>query len=1002
MAINSGGPHGQNMSSESPAAGLPLDKLAKLLPRDQIDELDVVIDDNGEVVFNQDGSADFVVDDDQGDVSGVEFNANLAEHLDEEEMEALASDLKRKIDADKTSRENRDKQYEEGIRRTGMGNDAPGGADFKGASRVVHPMLVEACVDFCAAAIKELLPPSGPVKTKSEGRNDPKKYAVSQRQQRYLNWQLQEQISEFAAEVEQLLTQLPMGGSQYLKFWRDGTLRRVACEFVPIDDLYLPYACSDFYSAQRITHVQRLTQHVFEERVESEFYRDIDEAPAPSTTPDDSKASTANDKVEGRSQNQDNVDGERNVFEVNTYAKLSIDGEEKLPYLISIDETSGKIVAIYRNWDKQDESRARLDWIVEFGFIAWRGAYKIGMPHLIGGLSAAATGALRALLDSAHFNNMPGFLRLKGARVGGQTKEINPASGVEVEGSVAVDDIRKLVMALPYNQPSAVLFQLLGWLDEAAKGVVTTAEEKIADASNQMPVGTALALIESGAKVYSSIHGRLHRSMTRAFRILARLNKKHLSIAEQLTNLGEVLATRNDFAEPLGVIPVSDPNIFSEAQRFAQMQMVLGLAQGVDPKTGEPTATAKLHNLYESLKRLYEIAKIPDFDRLLPPPPHPEELNAAAENMASLMSRPIMAFAPQDHFAHIETHMRFITDPFLGGSGMAAQNTMPMMMEHVKQHLGYLYLELLGQVVQRATGEKIEVLMQDKGGQAFLDRVIAMASKIVHGLLQQRLAPLGGVITSVLKQIAEMQMPQAMDPAQAMIMAEKIRAQGRAAEIDKKERAATERQAGELQSKDRQHQDKIELERDKLAVNGTLKAEELGVRIDMHGATLEQQDEQDRRRVLHEAAQNDATRQDQAEERAHQAQLDEAGRAHEADQAARQRASQFLEGDAKRAHEAQQGAAQRGFQSNQDAANRAHEVSQGERERIHQASQAAAERAQSSDQHSSQLKQQAKELDAKLRDGKEARKQQAQIEDKKIKASAAKAKPPAKPKGKPK
>ena len=1009
MAINSGsGPMDQPSPSESPASNMPLDNLAELAPhlsREQIDNLDLVIDDDtGQLIENPDGSMDYVVDGDDEDVNGIAFNANLAEHLDESELEALADDLLEKIKADKKARERRDEQYEEGIRRTGMGNDAPGGADFKGASRVVHPMLVEACVDFCASAIKELLPPSGPVKTKIEGNgNDPRKYATAERQRAYLNWQLQTQISEFIDEFEQLLTQLPMGGSQYIKFWYDRTLKRVCCEFVPIDDLYLPYACSDFYTAQRITHVQRLTQHVFDERTEDEFYRDIGETEAPQNEPEQTKTAKANDKVEGREGGNENIDGERLVYEVNTFATLSCDDDEKLPYLISIDEVTGKIVSIYRNWDKEDEACTRLDWMVEFGFIAWRGAYKIGMPHLIGGLSAAATGALRALLDSAHMNNLPGFLRLKGARFGGQSKEINPAEGVEIEASAAVDDIRKLVMSLPYNQPSLVLYQLLGWLTDAAKGVVTTAEEKIADATNQMPVGTVLALMESGAKVYSSIHARLHRAMTRLLAILARLNKKYLSIGEQFTKIGEALATRNDFAEPLGVVPVSDPNIYSDAQRFAQAQMVLSLAEGVDPKTGQPTATAQLHDLYEAVKRLYEIAKIPNFEKFLPAPNKPQELNAAAENVAALMGRPLMAFPPQDHFSHIESHLRFIVDPFLGGSPNAAQQTMPMMMDHIKQHMGYLYLDLIGRLIQDATGEDIEDLVNDKARQDYTDKLIAGASKIVHARLQARLAPLGPVFQKIIEQIASMQAPQQMDPAVAMLKAEQLKAQARAQETDKKLSADQQKTKATLDQKDRHHADDVALDGRKLdqEQQGTLldaaqRQDELELQAQQHGDELHADDVQQMRDLAHEAQQND---------------LD---RAHEAVQNDAERTSQAAAQEAQNAHELDAAAASNAFEANQAAESRAHEqgmamqsqsheAQQTERQNSFQAGQSAADRMARAQEGSANRSHQAATHQADLKDADKARRHSAQVqresETRKIKAQQQAQREAAKQKG---
>lgn len=773
-------------------------------------DIEVIEAEPGEgVAENEDGSADIIVG--GADAVSIGHEDNLVTHLDASELDRIASDLLEKLDRDKEARSKRDEQYEEGIRRTGLGNDAPGGATFTGASKVVHPMLAEGCVDFAASAMKELYPPDGPARTKIEGETSQAKVEVANRQKRYLNWQLSEQMSEYPEELEQLLTQLPMGGSQYQKFWFSASHNRIVTEFVPIDDVYLPYACTDFYSAQRITHVQRLTQMVYDERVAEGVYVSDDAHPS-SVTPEVTKAEAANEKVEGKSGGFDNTDGERLVFEVSTFCKLSIDGDRMLPYLVSIDNETRKVVAVYRNWEERDESRKRLEWMVEYGFIPWRGAYKIGLPHLIGGLSAAATGALRALLDSAHFNNMPGFLRLKGARLGGETKQVNPAEGVEIGAAGTVDDIRKLTMPLPYNPPSPVLFQLLGWLDQAAKGVVTTAEEKIRDASNQMPVGTTLALIEQGAKVFSSIHARLHRSQRRAFRIIARLNAKHLSTARQMADLGEVLATKEDFAHPLSVIPVSDPNIFSEAQRYAQAQMVLQLATG--------QATAPLHNLYAVLKRTYEIAKIPNINEFLIEPKKPHELNAAAENASSMMGAPIIAFPEQDHFAHIETHMRFLTDPFLGGSPMAMQQSMPALMEHVKQHLAFLYAKVVHDLCEQALGGDVGGMFKNKAARPQMDRLIASASKQAHLRIVEMFAPLGDVINQMVQMIAEMRPPPPMDPSQVALQVSKGQEAVEMAKVEERRAAGdkkVELDAAKLQQKAEADAEKARLAEQKLA-----------------------------------------------------------------------------------------------------------------------------------------------------------------------------------------
>jgi hypothetical protein len=881
--------------------------------------------DDADVFENADGSAD--IREIEKPKSKVAFDANLAEHLDEFEMDKVALDLLRKIERDKESRKLRDEQYEEGIRRTGMGQDAPGGATFMGASRAVHPMLAEGCVDFAASAMRELFPPNGPARTKIEGEVTKEKIQGAKRQERYLNWQLTEQISEYCEELEQTLTQVPMGGSQYMKFWQDPAIRRIACEFVPIDDIFLPYACSDFYSAQRITHVQRLTQFVFEERVESGFYRDIEAlSRETSQQPEPTKAEAASDKVEGREAGMENVDGERIVYEVSTYAEFSTDGDEELPYLISIDEQSGKVVAVYRNWEEDDRQRKRLEWIIEYGFIAWRGAYKIGLPHLIGGLSAAATGALRALLDSAHVNNLPGFLRLKGARMGGQSKNVEPGSGVEVEASAAVDDIRKLVMTLPYNQPSAVLFQLLGWLTDAAKGVVTTAEEKISEASNQMPVGTTLALIEQGAKVYSSIHARLHRSQRRAFRIIARLNAKHMMIGDQIATFGEIIATKEDFAKPLAVIPVSDPNIFSETQRYAQMQMVMGVA----------TQLPQLHNMYAVVRRMYETSKIPDIDEILPEQKQPTELNAAAENSAVMLGSPIIAFPEQEHLAHIEVHMRFITDPMLGGSANAAQRSMQPMMEHVKQHLSFLYANTMYKLASHFAGMDIGEMLKQKGAAGQVDKLLAAASKRAHAMLTQILQPLGPVMDMVLKQIAAMQPPQPMTPEQASMQIAKMetdrKTQKDKADSALEDKALTIKQSGEqtgAQLKDKQIEYQHEDAQAKLVATGAQADQAHAADLTKHLTGLDHQQQLAEQKAVQER-ESQALQGIQAQQQ----------QAHEAAQAQQASGAQMMQQAHGGAVDLTKHLTGLDHQAEQAERERLHKAQQSEQDRMHQAAQA--------------------------------------------------------------
>ena len=419
-------------------------------------------DEDSEIEELPDGSA-IVRMDTKGPMEDEDFYQNLAEVLQPYDLNKIALRYMDLVENDKKSREERDKKYEEGLRRTGMGNDAPGGATFMGASKVVHPVMAEACVDFASRAIKEMFPPDGPTRTKILGKVDEEKIEKAERKRDYMNWQLTEQIEEFRDEQEQLLTQLPLGGSQYMKLWYDDKKKRPCAEFMPIDNILLPFAAANFYTAQRVTEMQTLTEWEFKNRIRSGLYRDIDLIRV-SAEPEETHSEKANNKIEGR-KFEDNEDGLRKVYHIYTWLELEDDpltDGESAPYILMVDEHENECVGLYRNWEEGDETQTKLDWLVEFKFIPWRGAYAIGLPQLIGGLSAALTGSLRALLDSAHINNAATMLKLKGAKISGQSQQVDVTQVCEIEGMPGVDDIRKIAMPMPFNPPSAVLFQLLG------------------------------------------------------------------------------------------------------------------------------------------------------------------------------------------------------------------------------------------------------------------------------------------------------------------------------------------------------------------------------------------------------------------------------------------------------------------------------------------------------------------------------------------------------------
>ena len=704
-------------------------------------------EDEMEVEDTEDGGAVVRMKNDRDVADKKAHFANIVEEVDQGMLDDAVVDLIDKIERDKDARSKRDKLYEEGLRRTGLGDDAPGGAQFSGANKVVHPMLVEACVDFSARFMKEVFPPSGPVKSKVLGTVDKEKLDRSRRKTEFMNWQTTEQMPEFRGELEQLSTQLPLGGGQYLKLMWSPQWRRPASEFIAIDDMYLPFAATNFYSAERKTHVQYVTKAEFNRRVKAGMYIDANLG-----SPDQiefSKSTIANDKIEGREDTSYNEDGLRTIFEIYTHLDFG-DGME--PYIISIDKSTRQALSLYRNWEPEDNRRRELEWIVEFPFVPWRGAYPIGLTHMIGGLSGAATGALRALLDSAHIQNIPTLLKLKGGP-GGQTINLQPTEVVEIEGGALVDDIRKLAMALPFNGPSPTLFQLLGFLVDAGKGVVQTSFEKLADQNANAPVGTTLALIEQGMVVFSSIHSRLHNSMERVFKILHRINSAYLTEEDIQADAAGLDVKPEDFDGPMDVIPVSDPAIFSEAQRFAQV-------------TAVQQRSAVLPQMYDARKVeemfLRNLKLNPD--DVLQPQLGEDDVDPVSENVAATMGRPVYVLPKQDHIAHIQTHLAFLKSPLFGMNPTMVKTYLYPMAMHLRDHLLNFYLTQSHQAVERA--EKEGLITDDANQQV---QVIMRVQQIIEqqlGSFAQELAKIDEMAQQFAPQPPQMPQDKSMEIAQ--------------------------------------------------------------------------------------------------------------------------------------------------------------------------------------------------------------------------------------------
>ena len=739
-----------------------------------------------EVIELEDGSVVINFQDKVGPQKDPDFYANLAEVFDEAVLDSLANEYLDYIDVDREARKERDKQYEDGLKRTGLGKDAPGGATFEGASKVVHPVMAESCVDFAASASKELLPPSGIVKSNIKGAEDRQKEQIADRKVTFLNWQLTEQVAEYRDEMEQLLTQLPLGGSQYLKWRFDEEQLRPTCEWVPIDNIILPYSATNFYTSQRVTEIQDITGDIFQKRIEEGTYRDVDGTYTTNNAPidDPSKTKQANDKIEGISAPSKNIDELRRVFEITCFMRLDDDEiaqGKRAPYILTIDESSGKVLSLRRNWEANDSKMEKLDWYVEFKFIPWRGAYAIGLPHLIGGLSAALTGSLRALLDAAHINNSQTMLKLKGGRMSGQNDRIEPTQVLEIEGAPGVDDIRKIAMAVPFNPPSSVLFNLLGWLTSAAKGVVTTAEEKIGDVNSNAPVGTTQALIEQGAKVFSSIHARLHRSQAMSLKIISRLNNWYLS---DMDNQSGVEIEVRDFAYNSDIRPVSDPNIFSETQRLAQNQALLQMASSAPPGMFDVRAV---------YRRVLDQLKIPAIEEVLPNPLGAAESNPALENVSMTMGKPAAAYPDQDHLAHIKIHLEYANNPAYGGNPVIAPQFSVLALQHIKQHLTLHYLQSMRAYVAQASGGRDTLdLHEEKPMTLEAQQALSLASQMVGEDANQNLQ---GYVQQI--QALAMKVQQAQQAQQQQM----LNADPTAQVILKTQMAETQRKTSEFQAK---------------------------------------------------------------------------------------------------------------------------------------------------------------------------------------------------------
>lgn len=784
-------------------------------------------------IENDDGTTTLLMEDEEPP-SEPEWFDNLALTIDDSVLDELVQTYLDLIDQDMEAREDRDKMQAEGLKKSGIAGPAPGGAQFEGASRVTHPALTEAYIDFAASAIKELFPPNGPVKSKIEGKPNKAKMDRAKRKVAFMNWQLTREIPSYRPELERLLTQLPVGGSQYMKlYWNEGK-GTPDVEFIPIDDIVLPYSAHNFFDLQRKFHRMSLSEFTYDNRIQSGQYRDYSLAESYGTDFDKTASAKVTDRIEGKRDDYSGEQQERIVYEGCIYETIDdpkAPDNKPVPYLITIDEQSRKVLSLYRNWNEDDDKFREIEYMVDFTFIPWRGVIGLSLLQCMGGLPDALTGALRALLDSAIINSMPGGLKLKGLP-GGSTNSISPTEIKEIDAGGTTDDIRKIFMPIPFNPPSPILFELLGFLGNAAKEVVSTAEEKIADAGNNMPMGTALALIEQGAKVFSAIHARIQDSQRRCLEILHRLNRDHLPDGKvTFGSDDEDYVTREDFEGTMDVRPVSDPNIFSETQRFAQIQFVMQSLTTAAPVMPQVVQLFDLRALYA---RAFEMAKIPDYEEFLPEIPKAQPMNPVDENISMVMGHPVKAYTGQDHLAHIQVHLDFGKSPMFGASPVIQSKFMTPALNHLMDHLLVWYDEAMKLDAAMQAGKKPSDIDWDNNPQTAA--MLASSSAVVDKAAGVAFAQIPALVAQAVQQLQAMAPKPPVDPMVAIetqkVQGQQQIAQGQLSLKQQAQQADAQNKIGILQQKLQEAQQDY-----------NLKMQEMGIeaQTDQHTAQLQAQ-----------------------------------------------------------------------------------------------------------------------------------------------------------------
>ena len=613
-----------------------------------------------------------------------EWFENLAEDMDDFKLREIASQVYERFEADKSSREEWESMFERGFDLLGLKLEEAS-EPFEGACTAVHPLLIESAVKFQSKASGELFPAGGPVKTRILGKEDKPKIEQAARVEEFMNYQITEQMPEYFDEFERMLFHLPIIGSAFKKVYYDAALERPVSEFIPIDQFYVSYYASNLRNADRFTHVIYRSSVDLAREISSGMYLDVDlpDASVPNPTPIASKIDT----ILGMSPTSDE-DPQYVLLEQHCYMECEEDSDYEegvsLPYIVTMEEQSRKILSIRRNYRPDDPTRQKIMHFVHYKFVPGFGFYGLGLIHFLGNLTMTATAAMRALVDAGQFSNLPGGFKAKGVRIVGDNDPIAPGEFKEIEATGM--DLTKSIVPLPYKEPSSTLFQMLNFVTAAGQKFADSTEKVISDAASYGPVGTTMALLEASSKFFSAIHKRMHKTQKDEFKILADINHDYLPNEYPFDVPGMTLTVlKQDFDGRVDIIPVSDPNIPSNAHRMMLAQMALQLAQQSPPG---------MFNMEELNRTILDAANMPNLDQILPPKKKPQPLDPMSDIQAASRGLPIAAFPGQNHDAHMQIKMAFLQDP-TSGQNPAMKRVVPLLQANIQEHIVMKYQEQL-------------------------------------------------------------------------------------------------------------------------------------------------------------------------------------------------------------------------------------------------------------------------------------------------------------------